>query len=189
MSRQLVYLAVLCMVASLSGCATGARYVTTTSNAGVVAIPTNSNSWPHYYHKQAEDLMQAKCPEGYDIEKEGEFVTGATQQTTSTTNKTGDPLLAALYIAPVTEKNNQTTIVNEQTEWRIYYRKKGAPAGSGLALAAPVGQAAPAPAPLQSAVTLTPPGTPLPTLPTPLVVGPTTMTGPPNSTRPGNGSW
>jgi hypothetical protein len=54
----------------LAGCSTGARYVTTTNSAGVVAIPSNTDDWPYHYRKQAEELMQAKCPGGYVIERE-----------------------------------------------------------------------------------------------------------------------
>jgi hypothetical protein len=174
MSRQIARLALLCTASlmGLTGCGTSARYVTTTSNSGVVAIPGNSNSWPSYYHNQAEELIKAKCGANYVIELEEEFVTGTTQHTTSTTDTTGDPLLAAVRIAPVTQRNSQSTTFNNQTEWRIYYRRTDAPNGAGIALKTlPPGDLPPMGA-IRPAVSLTPSGTPLPSLPTPLVVGP-----------------
>jgi hypothetical protein len=43
---------------------------------GVVAIPSNTNSWPNYYHNQAEELIRQNCPNGYEIVQEEECVTG-----------------------------------------------------------------------------------------------------------------
>src|SRR5713226_9158459 len=99
MSRQVSRLALLCVcgIAGLSGC-NSARYVTVDNSGGVVAIPSNSNSWPNYNRRHAEELMQAKCPGGYVIDHEEEFVTGTTQYVDSTTNTKGDPLLAAVRI-------------------------------------------------------------------------------------------
>lgn len=64
---------------SLVGCGS-ARYVSTGSEGGVLAIPSNSNSWPTYYRDKAEALMRAKCPNGYIIEHEEEAVTGSVTQ-------------------------------------------------------------------------------------------------------------
>jgi hypothetical protein len=121
----------------LSGCTTGARYVTTTSTCGIVAIPSNSDKWPNYYRKQAEELLQAKCPDGYVIELEEEFIPGANQRKRRSDGST------------------ETTGFFDHTEWRIYYRRKDAPEGATTALmvhpppvAAPLG--------VQQAVGLTP---------------------------------
>ena len=128
MSRQVSLLALLCVsgIAGMSGC-NSARYVTVDSTGGVVAIPSNSNSWPTYNHRHAEELIQAKCPGGYVIDREEEFVTGTTEYVDSTTNTKGDQMLAALRIAPVTQETQQRTTTSNQTEWRIYYHRKDAP--------------------------------------------------------------
>ena len=127
MSRQLSRVALWCVcgLAGLSGC-NSARYVTVDNSGGIVAIPDNSNKWPSYNHRHAEELMQAKCPGGYVIDREEEVVTGTTQYTDTTTNTRGDPLLAAIRVAPVTQDTQQKTTSTNQTEWRIYYHRKDA---------------------------------------------------------------
>ena len=112
-------------LAALAGC-NSARYVTVTSEGGVVAIPDNSNNWPSYNHKHAEELIQAKCPGGYVIEREEEVVVGSNQYTDTTTKTKGDPLLAALRIAPVTEETQQHTTSSDIKEWRLYYHRADA---------------------------------------------------------------
>jgi hypothetical protein len=117
MFRHIGRIAVLCTVA-LAGCMSGARYVTTTSSTGIVAIPSNSDLWPNYYRKQAEELLQAKCPDGYVIEHEEQFIPGADQR-----RRRSDGSI-------------QTAGFFDQAEWRIYYRRKDAPEGSTTALMA-----------------------------------------------------
>jgi hypothetical protein len=58
---------------SLSGCATPARYLSRESTGGIVAIDSNTNSWPSYNRKRAEELMAAHFPGGYEIIREDEL--------------------------------------------------------------------------------------------------------------------
>jgi hypothetical protein len=141
MRRQIAGLAILCML-GLTGCSTSARYVTSTSNCGIIAIPTNTDKWPFYYHKQAEELMLAKCPQGYVIEHEEEFIPGANK---AKRRSDGSSESAGLFSG---------------SEWRIYYRRKDAPEGVTTALMA---QPAPRglPLPATQTVGLTPVTTPL----------------------------
>ena len=189
-SRQIVQLAGLCTLglAALSGCSTPARYVTVNSTGGVVAIPSNTNEWPNHYRKQAEELMQAKCADGYVIEYEEEFVIG-THRTTSTSS-TGYPAQAAPPGMPMTQNAREATSLSNQTEWRIYFRRTDAQPGSAVALKVqPQIEVAPL-FPVQRAVMLTPTGTPVQSLPTPLIVAPNLMQGPVNSGRPpGTPDW
>lgn len=60
---------VLLASALASGCSQ-VRLVRATADGGIVAIPNNSNQWPTYYRRRAEELMQRKCPEGYVIVSE-----------------------------------------------------------------------------------------------------------------------
>jgi hypothetical protein len=143
MFRETARFAVLCSILWLSGCATGARCVTSTSTCGIVAIPNKSNEWPNYYHKQAEDLIQAKCPDGYVIELEEEFIPGANLRR----HKSDGSLESAGFF--------------DQTEWRIYYRRKDAPEGATTALMVHPLPPGSAPAGVQQAVGLTPVVTPL----------------------------
>jgi hypothetical protein len=43
-------------------------------DGGVVVMPNNSNQWPTYYRNRAEYLMKQKCPDGYVVVQEEEFV-------------------------------------------------------------------------------------------------------------------
>jgi hypothetical protein len=130
MSRRSGYVGVVAiLLAGLSGCC-NARLVSLDQNGGVVAIPSNTNFWPTYYRDKAEALIAQKCPEGYQIEREEEFVVGTTHIVRTNTEKTGDPLLAALKIAPIEEQTTQTTSSTDQTEWRIWFQaNKASPAG------------------------------------------------------------
>jgi hypothetical protein len=67
-----VFLALVPMAAC--GCLNEVRLLRDASDGGVVVIPTNSNQWPTYYRNRAEYLMHQKCPNGYAIDHEEEFV-------------------------------------------------------------------------------------------------------------------
>jgi hypothetical protein len=161
-------LLVMAGLLGLNGCASSARYVTKSSNGGIIAIPANTNSWPGYYHNQAEELMKAQFPDGYVVEHVDEFVTGTTQYTDTTTNRNSVAVLTDLGIAPEKVNQHQTTSYQNNTEWRIYYRRKDAPAGSSPPALLPAGTAA---AVVQPVVGLTPVGD-LPTTPQPLLSTP-----------------
>ncbi len=112
----------------LSGCAGQARLISSDNNYAVVAIPNNSNMWPTYHRERADDLMRATFPDGYVIDGQVEAVTGTTQVVQSNTQRSGDPILAALRIAPIKEQTTQTTNFVNKTEHRIYFRRTDAPA-------------------------------------------------------------
>jgi hypothetical protein len=59
--------------------------------------------------------MKQKCPEGYEIVREGEVVTG--QATTVNRQTTGGS----------TVSETQTTRMQNVTEWQIVFRSKSAP--------------------------------------------------------------
>lgn len=125
MSRgsALLAVAVVVLAAGLSGC-NAARFVNVAPGEGVVAIPCNSDTWPYYHRSRAEELMAKHCPQGYEVVREEEVVTGTTEHTHTNVEKTGNPLLAAVHIAPVNERTNQTTTYQNQTEWRIFFRAR-----------------------------------------------------------------
>jgi len=116
----------LCLFASI-GCGHHARMISHDSNYAVVAIPRNDNSWPSFNRRNAEELMAKQFPAGYVVDREEEFVTGTTQVVHTNTNTTGDPLLAALRIAPIKQDTTESTAMQNHTEWRIYFRKTDAP--------------------------------------------------------------
>jgi len=69
----------LIVVPLVAGCAEmhAARYVYQDGQFGVVGIPTDTSYWPTYYRKQAEALMAAHFPEGYEIVRTEEVVEGS----------------------------------------------------------------------------------------------------------------
>jgi hypothetical protein len=123
--RSLLPLGLLALVAA-SGCG-GARFVSVTPNGGVVAVPSNTNSWPFHYRDSAEKLMAEKCPNGYVIDKEEAVVVGqkTVHRENSDTNVTDVP--GQKKRPPSTLTRSATTDVTEtvdQTEWRITFHAK-----------------------------------------------------------------
>jgi len=104
-----------------SGCV-GARLVELSADGGVVAIPTNTNCWPTYFHKAAEELMQKQCPEGYVIDHEQEAVVG--HHTTENTVGNNNSLASAVFGLG---QETKTVESRDYYEWHIYFRRKGAP--------------------------------------------------------------
>jgi hypothetical protein len=133
---------------------------------GVVAIPKNDDSWPAHNREHAEALMKERCPRGYQVVSEEEVVVGQVQHTHTNVDRTGDPTLAALHIAPVTTKTNETTTTTDVKEWRITFRSLDAPPAPTVVQ---TGAYVPAPPPLPAGVVAppTPPGLP----PAPVPVG------------------
>jgi hypothetical protein len=84
----------------------------------------------------------AISPQGYVIDREQEVVVGQTHSTNTNTETSGNATLAALHVAPVTQETHETVTSTDQTEWRIWFHAKDAPA----AVAAPVQQAGGLPA-------------------------------------------
>ena len=67
-SRVAVLLAVL-----LAGCSEGVKFVQETDTGGVVVYPyKGDNSLVSTFRGEALDLMQRKCPKGYNVLKEGQ---------------------------------------------------------------------------------------------------------------------
>jgi hypothetical protein len=59
--------------AAVCGCF-AVRVVSETPEGGVVVMPNNSDQWPTYYRNRAEYLMKQRCPQGYVIVSEEQFV-------------------------------------------------------------------------------------------------------------------
>jgi hypothetical protein len=106
-----------------AGCAS-ARQVSVHAHGGCVAIPDNSNHWPFYHRDKAVALIAQQCPNGYIIEREEEVVIGQTvnTHTDTDTHQYDHPALKGLGLTAQTTR--QTSNINDQTEWRIWYQKK-----------------------------------------------------------------
>jgi hypothetical protein len=125
-----------------------ARFVQTQASGGVVAIPSNTNSWPNYHRDHALELIAKKCPNGYVIDREEEVVVGQRTQvdtqrdtqrdpsvtvggltgSSSNNNKGGksssDGIAAVTFNGDTRTSTQQTIHASDITEWRIYYHAK-----------------------------------------------------------------
>lgn len=123
LSPRWLVLLLACAYLSAAGCG-GARYVVKEANGGIVAIPYNGNAWPMYYRDKADKLMADHFPEGFVVEREEEAVIG--QRTEYSQNNNG-------VILPVGKKptvglavggTSGAATTTNQTEWRLYYRRR-----------------------------------------------------------------
>jgi hypothetical protein len=122
MVRQTIVPTIGCVVLlGLIGCSE-ARLVMRDQYGGVVAIPANSDRWPSYNRKNAEELMSKQCPEGYVIESESEVQTGQ-----RTVVQNGPPRTASSYNVVVAGTQTQEISTDRVTEYRIVFRSKNAP--------------------------------------------------------------
>ncbi len=152
-------LRLLALVVLLAGGCGQARYVMKDQWGGVVAIPNNSNRWPAYNRKHAEELMAQQFPQGYVIEGENEVVVGQQSQV----HTTADPFMLSPF-------GGETQMVSRRnlTEWHIRFRAKDAPKNLAPLALVPNGQppaASTKPPPAPIALTS---GTSLPPEPVPV---------------------
>lgn len=126
--RRVVLLLLSAAAAGLTGCASGARYVSKQGDTGVVAIPADTDAWPTHHRRKAEELIARHVGPDFEVVAEGEVVTGQStrrdqqvqrDQTFNTTN----PFLPASK-----DTINTTTTVRDVTEYHITYRRRGSTA-------------------------------------------------------------
>jgi hypothetical protein len=132
-----------------------ARLVSQDAFGGVVAIPSNTNSWPDYYQDQANKLMREACKGDYVIDRREEVVVGIVRNDNTNTDTQAIPLPGKLG-AIALSKTTDTTSIHDRTEHRItFHAAKVAPGTTPSAVGGPV--------PI-------PPGVPSNIAPAPLVV-------------------
>ncbi|MBA4190632.1 MAG: hypothetical protein C0467_21815 [Planctomycetaceae bacterium] len=121
-----MFFGVVALLASLSGCASSARYVEQGTESGVVAIPTNTDAWPSYNRTEAISLIQKHLGSNYEIVEEREVVTSrhTYQDRHANTEHVRDPNRIAAS-QPIDQKQDRP-ITHDITEWRIVYRKADA---------------------------------------------------------------
>jgi hypothetical protein len=166
------------LTAGVCGC-NNARMVRWDGSTGVVAIPRNDNVWPESNRDHAEELMRQCCPHGYQVVSEEEVVVGQVQHTHVNTDRTGDPTLAALHIAPVSTRTNETMMIEDKKEWRITFRPNDVrPVVVNTPQVIQTGAFVPATLPRPAAVVTqpTPPG--LPSQPVPVAPPPAALVTP-----------
>ena len=123
LSRQQLALCIGLAFTGATGCQS-VRVVSTGESGGVIAIPANTDMWPFRYRSKAEALLAQKCPEGYIIELEEEFVTG--QTTNVQENHRQDERQISKRASFTVDSTNTTATTSDVKEWRIHYRKKTA---------------------------------------------------------------
>lgn len=139
---------VACIPVFVGGCS-GARMVHVSSDGGVVAIPSNSNYWPYYHRDRALALIKERCPNGYEIVREEEVVTGQVSHTDARTDTQEAPAFVlgggesntskgrngtsrtsgsfgglAVPLGETQQKTTEVTRYSNVTEWRITFRPK-----------------------------------------------------------------
>src|SRR5947209_14583421 len=77
------------------------------------AIPSNTNSWPTYHRKSAEELMAKKCPNGYVIDSEGEVVVGQDRKSTRL-NSSHANISYAVFCLKKKKKKNKKQIIKKK---------------------------------------------------------------------------
>lgn len=107
-----ILFAAAAVVAGLSGCQSPARYVDMQADAGVVAIPADSDVWPTYYRTRALEKIREHVGANYEIIGQGEVPTGKT--TINSQQMSNDRI-------------SGVTTTQDTKEWQIAYRKKALP--------------------------------------------------------------
>ena len=114
-----------CIIGFLLLIATGcsnARLVKDDPTGGIVAIPDNSDSFPHYNVTRAKQLIAQQCPKGYTIADQSEFITGQVTTTSNRQESTEFSLISWIFRDTKTGTENTTETTNK-TEFRISYTK------------------------------------------------------------------
>jgi hypothetical protein len=116
------------LAVGLCGC-NSARMVRWDGTSGVVAIPSNDDTWPEHNREHALALMKEKCPQGYTILSEEEVVVGQVQHTQANSD----------HVAPGLRRTTEMTSVEDKKEFRITFCSANAP-GPSHVVTAPVRQ-------------------------------------------------
>jgi hypothetical protein len=107
----------------LPGLGCTARTILKEGDYGIVAIPYNSNAWPHRLRNQAHDLMSAHFPNGYEVIREEEYVVG--QTTHFDEERVGGQVAVIDDIFSIgTSRGRGSATTSPQTEYRFHYRSR-----------------------------------------------------------------
>lgn len=104
-----------------AGCS--ARQVLKEGDYGVVAIPANHNAWPMKYREKADKMMAAHFPDGYEIVREEEVVTGQTTEYNEDQSHNDVEVIKGILTVGRTE-TRATETTTDNTEYRIHYRRR-----------------------------------------------------------------
>ena len=132
--------AVLLALTFAGGCAGPAKYVEKRGDAGIVAIPNNTDTWPNHYRTEALALIQKHVGANYEILEEREVVVGQATTNNQQVNTEQTVNRDIPFLPAEKQTITNTTTQRDLTEWRIVYRRKDVPTSS----IAPVGGQVPA---------------------------------------------
>lgn len=137
MTRALVLFAAAVAVAG-TGCASGPRLLQRTPGEGVIAMPSNSDSWPTRHRSKALKMIEEHVGSDYEIVSEREVVTGHTTVNRQDTDRKATFNSSMPFLPAEREQTTTTTSQLPQTEWQIAYRRRSAtpaiaPAAGGVA--------------------------------------------------------
>jgi hypothetical protein len=146
MRRVHGWIVVLVGCAGVLGCSGTPHFLEVDTGGGVLAMPSNSNSWPGYYRDNADKMLKSRFPNGYTIVKEEEVVVGVSSSTTGQTQTDRPPSMlvggsskpggfagVAVPLGQTHTTHEETTTYHAQTEWHMVVRANG-PAGPGGAV-------------------------------------------------------
>jgi hypothetical protein len=108
-----------------------ARYVYQDGYFGVVGIPSNTTTWPRDYRAQAEALMKAHFPDGYEIVRAEEVIEGVrtlvldgkTTAQVSPTLPAPLPAVGGLSLGRTASRTQSDSV--KIKECRIVYKRAG----------------------------------------------------------------
>lgn len=116
--------AVLLALALAGGCASPAKYVEKRGDAGVVAIPANTDTWPNHNRTAALALIQKHVGANFEILEEREVVVGQATSNNQQVNTEQTVNRELPFILPAEKQTTtSTTTQRDLTEWRIVYRR------------------------------------------------------------------
>ncbi len=122
----------LTVLLGLCGCSQ-AQFVVVEGDHGIVSIPRNTNRWPTYYRKSADELLAEKYPQGVVIDREEAKVVGE--------EVTGGRTTSFFFLGMQVDRSTEQT--HYITEWYIHFHAKGSPAPVPTPVPSPGGQPLP----------------------------------------------
>jgi hypothetical protein len=115
--------ALVLALAVAGGCQSPAKYVEKRGDAGIVAIPANTDTWPTHNRREALALIQKHVGSNYEILEEREVVVGQATRNDQQVN-TEQTVNRELFFLPAEKQTTTTTTTQRDiTEWRIVYRR------------------------------------------------------------------
>ena len=120
--RRVLVLAAAVAAAAGGGCA-NARYVQKAGDEGIVAIRSNTDSWPDYNRTNALKMIEAHVGPAYEIVEEGEVVTGTVTNDTQQTKNEATFNSEIPFLPATKETTTTTSTATPIKEWQIHYRR------------------------------------------------------------------